>query len=210
MGPEEFLTEEEVLKRLKVNKAQLENYVREGKLSPLYQESVRKFKLSDISKITVGISVPPIEITPPFEDESPLIKTSKEEGSTRVIEPPRNSLKIGINKTGVKAKVEKETEEFLKPLEEIAPTTQGKYISILLIVALVFSVISMFVFTYNLQGKELPQINKLLVTFGSILPVGKGESNKIESEINSLIQASQQTKKDAEALIKETEEFLKQ
>ncbi len=52
MGPEELLTEEEVLKMLKINKAQLENYVREGKLSPLYQESVRKFKRSDLSEIT--------------------------------------------------------------------------------------------------------------------------------------------------------------
>ena len=204
MGPEELLTEEEALKILKINKAQLENYVREGRLSPLYQESVRKFKRSDVSAIIKDIPVAPIELTSPFEDEPPLTKTSREEGSTRVIEPPKESMKIGVNKTtGVKATFEKEAEKFLKP-EDIASTThEEKWITILLGVALVISALSVFTLIYNLKGKELPFFGIL----GSI-PIGREESNEIKNKADSIIQTAQQTKKKAETLIKETEEFI--
>lgn len=205
MGPEELLTEEEALKILKINKAQLENYVREGRLSPLYQESVRKFKRSDLSAIIKDVPVAPVELASPFEDEPPLTKTSREEGSTRVIEPPKESRKIGVNKTtGVKATFEKEAERLLKPIEDIAPAThEEKWITILLSVALVISALSIFTLIYNLKGKNLP----FLSIIGSV-PIGREESNEIKNKADSTIQAAQQTKRNADILIKETEEFI--
>jgi hypothetical protein len=212
MGPKELLTEEEILKMLKINKAQLENYVREGKLSPLYQESVRKFKHSDVSKITGETTTPsPIEIAPPPENGSPILKTPKEKGSNRVIEPPKESREIGVNKTGMKFALDKESEKLLRPPEVggAAFAQKEKWVFILLIAAFVISAFSVFMLTYNLKGKGLPQINKVLGTLGSIIPIGGEESNKIESETNSIIQTSQKTKQDAEALINETKEFIK-
>lgn len=211
MGPEELLTEEEVLKMLKINKAQLENYVREGRLSPLYQESVRKFKRSDLSEIT---KEPPIE--PPVE--IPLIGTPgykgperrKEEGSTRIIEPPKENREIRINKTGTKGIHKEETEKFSKPLERVIPTTQENWILISLSAAFVIAAFSIFMLTFNLKGKEIPPINKILGTLGSIPIIGTEESNAIKSQAESTIQSAQQTKKSAENLIKETEEFIKE
>lgn len=221
MGPKELLTEEEILKMLKVNKAQLENYVREGKLSPLYQESVRKFKHSDVSKLTGETTTPsPIEIAPPLEDESPILKKPdespilkkpKEKGSTRVIEPPKESREIGINRTGMKSALDKESEKLLRPFEAgvTASAQKEQWVFILLIAAFVISAFSVFILTYNLKGKELPQVNKVLGTLGSIIPIGGEESNKIENETNSIIQTAQKTKQDAEVLINETKEFIK-
>lgn len=208
---EELLTEEETLKLLKINKAQLENYVREGKLTPLYQESVRRFKLSDVSRITTETPVPPVA---PSEEEPSFIKTQKE-GSTRIIEAPKETTKIGINKTGTKGTTfesEQETEKFLKQLDEttpIAATAQkGNLTLILLTAALVVSILSISMLTSTLIGKELPQINKIFSSLGSILPIDKEEITKIENETNSLIQTAQQTNKNAETLAKETKEFI--
>ena len=142
---EELLNEEETLKMLKINKAQLENYVREGKLTPLYQESVRMFKLGDISKITrenPPPSTPPT--TQPPEIEESFIKTQKE-GSTRIIEPPASATKIGINKTGAKGssfEAEEDAEKFLKQTEETAPAQGNLMLLILLTVAFIISSLS--------------------------------------------------------------------
>ena len=207
---EELLSEEEALKLLKVNKVQLENYVREGRLTPLYQESVRKFKLSDVSRITVETPVPPIAST---EEEPPFIKTQKE-GSTRIIEPPKETTRIGISKTGAKGTTfesEQETEKFLKQLDETVPTTttqQGNLTLILLSSAFVISAFSIFMLTFTLQGKELQPINKILSSIGVILPIDKAEITRIENETNSVIQAAQQTKQAAEVFKKGTDTFI--
>lgn len=203
---EELLNEEETLKLLKINKAQLENYIREGKLTPLYQESVRKFTLNDISKITVENPTAPVSFV---KEEPPFIKTQKE-GSTRVIEPPKETTKIRISRTGARGSSFESTEggeQFLKQLEK-APSSKGNLNAILLIVALLISAFSVFILTFSLQGKELPQINKILSSIGAILPIDKAESAKIEDTANSSIQSAQQTKNKAEDLIKETEEFI--
>ncbi len=203
---EELLNEEETLKLLKINKAQLENYVREGKLTPLYQESVRKFKLNDISKITVEPSAAPVS---PIKEEPPFIKTQKE-GSTRVIEPPKETTQIGINRTGAKGstfEANPESENFLKQLKTTPSAGQGNLTAILLIVAFLISAFSVFMLTFTLQGKELP-INKTLSSIGAVLPIDKEENAKIEDTTNSLIQSAQQTKNKAEQLIKETQEFI--
>jgi hypothetical protein len=204
---EELLNEEETLKLLKVNKAQLENYVREGKLAPLYQESVRKFKLSEISKITVEPSASPVT---PIKEEPSFIKT-QQEGSTRVVEPPKETTKIGITRTGSKGstfEAAQGTEQFLKQLEKAPQHNQGSLTAILLIVTLAISAFSVFMLTFTLQGKELPQFNKILSSIGAILPIDKEESAKIEDATNSIIRSAQQTKSKAEALIKETGEFI--
>lgn len=228
MGPEELLTEEEALKQLKVNKAQLENYVKEGKLSPLYQESVRKFKMSELSKImeekkpepeptqtpessspTEDTSPPgptpptPAEPPPIEKKESPLLKkTNNNEGSTRIIEPPKEARKIGVRATG-----ERNEESFLKPLAQKQHGEGGKGIFGLLIAALVLSAFSVFTLAYNLKGKDLSPVNKI---FGSIasLAIGKQESTEIENKTNSIISDAQQTKKNAETLIRETTKLI--
>jgi hypothetical protein len=201
---EELLTEEETLKLLKINKAQLENYVKENRLSPLYQESVRKFKLSDVSKITVE---PPVM---PLKEETPFIKIQKE-GSTRVIEPPKETTKIGIIKTGSKGSTfesEQEPEQFIKQLKKTPLHSQGDLPVMLLIAAFLISAFSVFMLAFTLQGKEFPQINKVLSSIGAVLPIDKEESEKIESQTNSLIRSAQQTKEKAETLTKETREFI--
>lgn len=213
---EELLNEEETLKLLKINKAQLENYVKEGKLSPLYQESVRKFKLSDISKITVEPSSPkpqppPDSSTPPHikKEEPSFIKTQKE-GSTRVIEAPTETTKIGVVKTGTKGstfEADNNTEKFLKPLKKAA-SSQGSLPAILLVVALVISAFSIVTLTFTLQGNGLTQINKAISSIGAILPIDKQQSEDIENQANSAIRSAQQAKTKADNLIKETEEFI--
>ncbi len=50
MVGENFLDEEEVLRKLKINKAQLEELIKEGKILPSYQEGIRKFKESEINQ----------------------------------------------------------------------------------------------------------------------------------------------------------------
>lgn len=205
---EELLNEEESLKLLKVNKAQLENYVREGKLVPLYQDSVRKFKLSDVSKITLD---PSASSATPIKEEPSFIKTQKE-GSTRVIEPPKETTRIGISPTGSKGSTfesSQDSEKFLKPLEKLSSSGfQGNWPIMLLIVAFLISAFSVFMLVFTLQGKELPQINKALSSIGAVLPIDKEENAKIEDATNSIIQSAQQTKNKAEDLIKETEEFI--
>ena len=212
MVPEELLNEVEVLKMLKINKAQLENYVREGRLSPLYQESVRKFKRSDLSEITKEPPIePPVEI--PFIETPPEYKgpeRRKEEGSTRIIEPPKESREIKINKTGAKGAHREETEKFVRPLERAIPTTQENWIFISLSAAFVIAAFSILMLTFNLKGKEIPPINKIFGALGSIPIIGGEESNAIKSQAESTIQSAQQTKKSAENLIKETEEFIKE
>lgn len=204
---EELLTEEETLKLLKINKVQLENYVKENKLSPLYQESVRKFKLNEISKITIEPSAtPPVA---PIKEEPSFIKTQKE-GSTRVIEPPKEITKIGITRTGSKGstfEAEQGVEQLLQ-LKKTPPHDQGNLTALLLIVAFIISAFSIFTLTFTLQGKELPQINKVMLSLGAILPIDKEETEKIEGQTNSLIRSAQQAKTKAETLIKEIEEFL--
>ncbi|HIE44523.1 MAG TPA: hypothetical protein EYP78_07010 [Candidatus Omnitrophica bacterium] len=75
MVGEQFFTEEETLRKLKINKAQLEEFIRQGKLTPIYQEGIRKFRQSDISQIAekpVSESVPPPpEPAPPAEKPTP-------------------------------------------------------------------------------------------------------------------------------------------
>ncbi len=202
---EELLNEEEALKLLKVNKAQLEKYVKEGKLAPLYQESVRKIKLSEISKITVE---PPV--APPTKEEPSFIK-AQQEGSTRVIEPPRETTRIGLNRTGSKGssfEAEQSPGKFLKSLNKSQASSLGNWPAILLIVAFIISAFSVSILAFNLQGKEIPQINKVISSIGAILPTDKEESAKIEETANSLIQSAQQTKSQAESLIEETNEFI--
>ena len=204
---EELLTEEETLKLLKINKVQLENYVKENKLSPLYQESVRKFKLNEISKITVEPSA--TSPVTPIEEEPSFIKTQKE-GSTRVIEPPKKITKIGIARTGSKGstfEVEQGAEQFLQ-LTKTSTHGQGNLTVLLLIVAFIISSFSIFTLTFTLQGKELSQINKVMSSLGAILPIDKEETEKIEGQTNSLIRSAQQAKAKAETLIKETGEFI--
>ena len=207
---EELLNEEETLKMLKINKAQLENYVREGKLTPLYQESVRKFKLSDVSRVTGEMSTSPIETS---AAEPPFIKTQSE-GSTRVIEPPSDTTKIGIIRTGTKGSTfesDQETEKFLKQIDDTGSTAknnQGNLIPILLSVALVISIFSILMLTFTLQGKSISSITKVFSSLGAVLPIDKAENSKIEDEANSIIQTAQQTNKNAETLTKEAKEFI--
>ncbi len=207
---EELLNEEESLKLLKVNKAQLENYVREGKLSPLYQDSIRKFKLSEISKISLEPS-PSFASTPPPTREEPSFIRAPKEGSTRVIEPPKETTRIGIFKTGSKGstfEAEQTPEKFLKSGGKSSSASQGNLPTILLIAALLISVFSVLALTFTLQGKELPQINNILKSMGAIIPIGNDESKKTEEQANSLISSAQQTKQKADALTKETKEFI--
>jgi len=208
---EELLNEEESLKLLKVNKAQLENYVREGKLSPLYQDSIRKFKLSEISKISAAPPPSPTVTPPaPAKEEPSFIKTQKE-GSTRVIEPPKESTRIGVTKTGAKGstfEAGQTSEKFLKSVAKASSTSKDNLSAPLLIVALLILAFSVFTLFFVLQGKELPQVNNILKKIGAILPIGSEGSEQIENQTNSLINSVRQSKEKADALTQETKEFL--
>ena len=210
---EELLNEEETLKLLKINKAQLENYVREGKLAPLYQESVRKFKLSDISKITAApspSSPPKPPAAPPEEEEpTPFIRTQKE-GSTRIIEAPTETTKVGVLKTGSRGstfEAEEGTEDFLKGPQK-SQATIGSLTMILLAVAFIISAFSIFMLSSTLMGKGIPQINNIFSAVAGVLPIDKEETTKMESKTDSIVRSAQQSKTKAEALIKETKDFI--
>jgi len=254
MVEEKYLSEEEFLEELKIDKVQLESWVKEGKVLPVYQQGARKFKQSEISKLSLnrvgkpmpssppppakevpppgeepaapqmpqpavppppplaketpppgkepvpspvppGPAVPP---TPPSAKETPAAgppqqpmaiprPVGAEEGSTRVIQPPK-----GITKIGVKRQEKKETPGFLKPPEkEMELPKESLWARILLIVTLVISLFSVGILYFGLSAKEFPpRLQEVVDNLGAKLTsinIGPEEGPQIAEEAQKVL-----------------------
>ncbi|NOZ63377.1 MAG: helix-turn-helix domain-containing protein [Caldiserica bacterium] len=176
MVGENFLTEEEVLKELKINKAQLEEFIKSGKILPSYQEGQRKFKATEVENIKVSLSAappPPVTTppvgTPPPVESAPPTPQAEDVGSTRVIEPPKKAPKLKV-----KQQTPPPTEKpgFLKePTKSKAGAPNiGKLNGILLIVSLVILLLSVGSLYFTWKGNALP--NFLLTLLNAISQLG--------------------------------------
>ncbi|GEM_PF-4877772 len=176
MVGENFLTEEEVLKELKVNKAQLEEFIRSGKILPSYQEGQRKFKATEVENIKVSLAAsppPPITTpsagTPPPVESAPPTSQVDDAGSTRVIEPPKKTPKLKV-----KQQTPPPTEKpgFLKepPKRKAGAPHVGKLNGILLIVSLLILLLSLGSLYFTWKGNALP--NFLLTLLNTISQLG--------------------------------------
>jgi len=174
MVGENFLTEEEVLKELKINKAQLEEFIRSGKILPSYQEGQRKFKATEVENIKVSLSsssppvaTPPTETAPPVGSPSPTSQV-EDVGSTRVIEPPKKAPKVKVKQQTQP----KEKPGFLKepPKSKAGAPNIGKLNGVLLILSLVILLLSVGSLYFTWKGNTLP--NFLLTLLNAISQLG--------------------------------------
>ncbi len=178
MAGEKFLSEEEVSKELGINKAQLEEFVRMGKILPSYKDGMRKFKSSEVEKLKLSLSekteVPPVETSskpevPPRVETPPEAPPIAEEvGSTRVIEPPKEAPRLRVKKQTAPS----EKPDFLKGPSASVPivSSMGKLESILLILSLLLLIFSAGSLYFVWKGSSLPSI--LLTVIKSISGLG--------------------------------------
>jgi len=159
MVGENFLSEEETLKELQINKAQLEEFIRLGKILPSYQDGQRRFKATEVEKIKSTLSEsPPVEAPPPEETSSPTVPppTTEEVGSTRIIEPPKESPRLKVKKQAPPS----EKPKFLKePPKGVGVTPNiGKLNGVLLSLSLIILIISVVSLYFTWKGAPLPNI----------------------------------------------------
>ncbi len=164
MVGETYLSEEDVLKELKINRAQLEDLIRTGKILPSYQDGVRKFKASEIEKlksekIEETVVAPP---PPPPPEAPPPPPPTEEIGSTRVIEPPKEAPKLRVKRQAPP----KEKPEFLKgpkPKKEEKVVPVGKLPAILLLLSIIVLGLSLWSLYFSWKEASLPGFLATLV-----------------------------------------------
>ena len=168
MVGENLLDEEAVLKELGINRAQLEDMIRTGKILPSYQNGVRKFRASEIEKIkTQKIEEPPPSAPqpPPQTTQAPpsTPPPAEEVGSTRVIEPPKEVKKLRVKKQ----EPPKEKPDFLKrPPSTRETVSVGKLPPILLLLSFIVLGLSLGILYLSWKASPLP--NFLLSLIKSI------------------------------------------
>ena len=158
MVGETYLSEEDVLKELKINRAQLEDLIRTGKILPSYQDGVRKFKASEIEKLKSEKIEETVVAPPPPPPPPP----TEEIGSTRVIEPPKEAPKLRVKRQ----EPPKEKPEFLKgpkPKKEEKVVPVGKLPAILLLLSIIVLGLSLWSLYFSWKAASLPGFLATLV-----------------------------------------------